>query len=533
MGRTQSKKLNVPIQMINIKPYNPLFSKVVIKVMYAGLNRNGTYFSKETVERFAQSLPNTPIVGSFDTFRNDFTSHNSEIKFGVDGQIEIKSSAQAYGVVPSNSRVWWEKFDDEGVVRDYLCCEGLIWTKRFPEIAKAIQSGQCNQSMELDEDTVKAKWVKDGQTGTEFCYIEEAYPLGLCILGRSTEPCFEGANLTPLKYSLEENDFRKEFNELLVALNYELTGGNKVGEEELKVTNVEPTIVEENVETNSEPIVTNAEFDLETGDFVAPQDDYEQILLNKKLEVASKAAELQVLEEYVRGKRKPEEEVIVEPGAEEEIVVDEPAEEETTVDKPGLDPVKRAEQAEERSKEGDSVEVDEKPAPGGKEKVTTKEESPDGKVVKEEEKTINDEEEKKKKKPFALDDDELYANFTQRYGLDLKNAYAEIDSLKQEVQELRAYKAQREDAEKAELIQQYALKYGEELTKEVNAETTKGKTIDEVKAMLGMYAFSHSPIEPAVVEKTIVTSFNLGEKQDNASKENDFVKMLNRALGRN
>jgi hypothetical protein len=50
--------------------------------------------------------------------------------------------------------------DDGLVEREYLVTEGYIWTGVYPESERIISKGN-NQSMELDEKSLKATWTKD------------------------------------------------------------------------------------------------------------------------------------------------------------------------------------------------------------------------------------------------------------------------------------------------------------------------------------------------------------------------------------
>ena len=59
--------------------------------------------------------------------------------------------------------------------------------------------------MELDEDTLNAFWTKDNNGKPQFFIINEAIMSKLCILGEDVEPCFEGASITPVQFSFEDD----------------------------------------------------------------------------------------------------------------------------------------------------------------------------------------------------------------------------------------------------------------------------------------------------------------------------------------
>ena len=161
--------------------------------MYTGNNRNGSYISKETAEKMARSLPNIPIVGEWSEDTEDYTSHGQEqLQNG-----KMRTTTRPIGVVPADTKVWWEKYlDNDSVEREYMCCEAYIWTGRYPETQKIFRDGVNNQSMELDSDTIKGTWAQIENKGTEYFIIEEAIFTALCVLGEDVEPCLKGRQST-------------------------------------------------------------------------------------------------------------------------------------------------------------------------------------------------------------------------------------------------------------------------------------------------------------------------------------------------
>jgi hypothetical protein len=88
--------------------------------------------------------------------------------------------------------------------------EGYLWTGQYPEAQRILEHGN-NQSMELDEKTIKAFWTRDDKGKPEFFIINEAIMSKLCILGESFEPCFEGAGIADqyIQFSFAD-DFKTE-----------------------------------------------------------------------------------------------------------------------------------------------------------------------------------------------------------------------------------------------------------------------------------------------------------------------------------
>ena len=206
--------ISVPIsgmEIIDITPCNPLVSKVSIKVCYVGEqpNRNRSIITKETAQGLANSLPGSPIVGYYNPEIEDFEEHTRWVKIS-NGQFTIESLTRPYGFVDFNANVWFQWFEDDGVAHEYLCTEGWLWTGQYPECQRVIDKGN-NQSMELDEKNLNASWTRDNNGKPQFFIINEAIISKLCILGEDCEPCFEGAQITKVEFSLSE-DFKEQMN---------------------------------------------------------------------------------------------------------------------------------------------------------------------------------------------------------------------------------------------------------------------------------------------------------------------------------
>ena len=206
-----SVPLTAPIELLDVTPFNPLISKVQIKVCWVGdeANPNHSIISKETAVGLANSLPGSPIVGYYNEATGDFEEHNKIIEI-KNGQFRLKPTTQPYGFVDLNAKVWFQKFSDEGVEREYLCTEGWLWTGQFPECQRVIENGN-NQSMELSEEYLNAYWTKDANGKREFFIINEAIMSKLCILGEDVKPAFAGAQITTPKIEFSfEDDFKNQ-----------------------------------------------------------------------------------------------------------------------------------------------------------------------------------------------------------------------------------------------------------------------------------------------------------------------------------
>lgn len=218
-----SIKLDTPCEFINVTPVNPLISKCQIKVCYVGEdpNRNRSVITKEVATQMANSLPGSPIVGFYNEVEEDFEEHNRVIDIS-NGKFEIKDTTRPYGFVDLGAKVWFQKFlDDSANEREYLMTEGYLWTGQYPQAQRIIDEGN-NQSMELDEKTINANWVKDSNGKPEFFIINEAIVSKLCILGKNCEPCFEGSVIEEDIMGNIQFSFEDGFKETMFSMMNEL-----------------------------------------------------------------------------------------------------------------------------------------------------------------------------------------------------------------------------------------------------------------------------------------------------------------------
>ena len=192
------------MEFINATEISPLISKCQVKVCYVGQepNRNGTVITKEVATEMGKKLPGSPIVGYFNQETADFEGHNREIVVKKDNSFEILDITKPYGFVPTDAKVWFQRFDDEGIEREYLVTEGYLWTTAYPECKRVLEQGN-NQSMELNKEAQDGFWTKDNNSGNRIFIYNEALIEKLCILGESVEPCFEGAQIKT-EFSLDD-----------------------------------------------------------------------------------------------------------------------------------------------------------------------------------------------------------------------------------------------------------------------------------------------------------------------------------------
>ena len=171
---------------------NSGFTACRARVFYVGLNRNGSYMDENFAKILIESASGCPVVGLWDSERQDFTDHSASDR------------KRAYGFIPENPNFAWESnYDYDGVERQYASFDIVLWTKAFSEANEIITHPL---SMELNPDTVNGEFrVING----EYCfYFTSAEMLGVCVLGYNVEPCFEGARFINVE---EVNEFKRLF----------------------------------------------------------------------------------------------------------------------------------------------------------------------------------------------------------------------------------------------------------------------------------------------------------------------------------
>lgn len=209
----QSIATNATPEVIHVETLNPLISKCQIKVCYVGeeANRNGSVITKAVAKDMAKSIGGAPIVGYYNEAKEDFEGHNRRLEISGN-DVKWVDTTKPYGFVSTTTDPWFQKFLDDGVEHEYLMVEGYLWTEIYEEAKRIINKGN-NQSMELDEKTLKGHWSEEDNEYYSVFIIDEAIISKLCILGEDVEPCFEGAQISGLKYSLDE-----DFNQKLYAM---------------------------------------------------------------------------------------------------------------------------------------------------------------------------------------------------------------------------------------------------------------------------------------------------------------------------
>lgn len=116
--------------------------------------------------------------------------------------------------------------------------------------------------MELDKKLIDAQWSKNTNGEPQFFIINEAIISKLCVLGEDVKPCFEGAQITKVQFSFED-DFKQQLFSMIEQMKEILNeGGTLMGDNntiEASVINTEDTttVEETPVVDDNEPVIEN------------------------------------------------------------------------------------------------------------------------------------------------------------------------------------------------------------------------------------------------------------------------------------
>lgn len=258
-----------PCEFIDVTSISPLISKCHIKVCYVGdkPNRNGSVITEDVARQMANTLPGCAIVGYYNSATEDFEEHNRMIDISG-GKFEIKDTTVPYGFVPLNAKCWFQTFVDDGdTIHKYLMTEGYLWTGQYPEVERVIRNGN-NQSMELDENSVEGEWSDYNNGEPSFFIINEAVISKLCILGEDYEPCFEGSQITAPKFSLDNDEFKKQLFSMMQDIKDLLENNEEGGTQmpDLEDKNIEPITPEVQEPEQTEEAAASTEFAAEGQD---------------------------------------------------------------------------------------------------------------------------------------------------------------------------------------------------------------------------------------------------------------------------
>lgn len=182
------------------------FTPVKIWIAHEGKNLNKSFFSKEQLEAMIPSVANIPVLGYIevdDKNREDFKAHEERYIVTQDG-VTTEYLGRAYGLMPETNNARFEKKTVNGVEREYLVADGLVWNK-FDTAREILDRDEIKgQSMELLLESFDGYY---DQKADQFV-VTSAELEGLCMLGDSKMPAMVGGAIektqfTNIKYQLQ------------------------------------------------------------------------------------------------------------------------------------------------------------------------------------------------------------------------------------------------------------------------------------------------------------------------------------------
>jgi hypothetical protein len=211
------------------------FVKVRIWLMHTELNLNGSFFSKEVVEKAIPTLANTPLLSFIEENNEgeqDFSDHRMVLHKSEDGDLSTKYIGSAVGTIPESNNAHWEmRVTDSGEEKEYLVVDALMWTKWGDPTDIMIRKGISSQSMELSSD-YSGTFDKDG-----VFHFETFSFFGACLLGDGVTPAMQNSTVE-IQFS-ENNAIQKSIENKLQEFYtlFSQQGGTKM-EEKSKVEEV-------------------------------------------------------------------------------------------------------------------------------------------------------------------------------------------------------------------------------------------------------------------------------------------------------
>ena len=195
-----NKVLNMTFasSLTNLLEVNSSFDMGILKIAYPGLNRNNSFISKEDFIRNLKTIYNCPIVCHYDRETDSLGGHDMDVVSDDEGNLRLVNLTTPVGCIPESAKTWFaEVEDDDGVTREYLFAEVLLW-KRQEAYKKIKEDGVTAQSMEIQ--------VTNGETIDGVYHIKDFEFTAFALIG--VTPCYEGASLEVFS----KQDFKQQLS---------------------------------------------------------------------------------------------------------------------------------------------------------------------------------------------------------------------------------------------------------------------------------------------------------------------------------
>lgn len=284
MGNKKYASVNFDVKLVPREKINNEFTLCKCYAFGLGKNRNYSHISKENMERCKSTLSYAPVVGhlmeKYDKDGNVIGRYFGGHDYTITEDWELKPLTVPYGVVIADS-FQYEMVNEykDNHEREYLTCDVILWTGRYPELLEAIydETTYFNESAELSVEEYRPL-----EDDSNYVDITDFTFSALCILGKSddaqyhTEPCFIESKIQPKQFAVQTDEFAEAMNEMKEKLSFCLknqssttvtdvtmevdidkNNGGSTMAEEIKnevVDEVTETVVEETVEETVEDV---------------------------------------------------------------------------------------------------------------------------------------------------------------------------------------------------------------------------------------------------------------------------------------
>jgi len=211
----EKKSMVYAASVSDLTDMNQSFSKGKMSIAYPGRNPNGSHISKDAFSASIPTIFNRPIVAHYIRETDSIGGHDMGFE-KTDNGLFMYNVTEPVGVVPESANVWWELIEDpDGVEREYLCCDIIVW-KRQQAYAHLAENHITDQSMEIE--VLSRHYDENGEM-----HIDLFEFTAFCLLERD-RPCFPSAGIELFasdncreQFSQMMEDFRKEFSLVMTA----------------------------------------------------------------------------------------------------------------------------------------------------------------------------------------------------------------------------------------------------------------------------------------------------------------------------
>ena len=228
MGNKKYASVNFDVKLVPREKINNEFTLCKCYAFGLGKNRNHSHISKENMERCKSTLSYAPVVGhlmeKYDKDGNVIGRYFGGHDYTITEDWELKPLTVPYGVVIADS-FQYEMVNEykDNHEREYLTCDIILWTGRYPELLEAIydETTYFNESAELNVEEYRPL-----EDDSNYVDITDFTFSALCILGKSddaqyhTEPCFIESKIQPKQFAVQTDEFAEAMNEMKEKLSF-------------------------------------------------------------------------------------------------------------------------------------------------------------------------------------------------------------------------------------------------------------------------------------------------------------------------